>query len=246
MSEMGPVMLVDLDGVAAAERDVGACGSGEMGKAVTMMADGAVGVGRGGLELGAGIQPEIEGQEGPAHEVGLAGEEFQGFGGLDGGGEIDGGAQDAGGVAGFDRALRGSGEEAGRGTGVGGVGNRPSGRMFMVAAVRADGGGVDPRFGLLDGVVVEEVAGFEVVGAVEQEMGFGEERVNIGRDEVGDDGFDLDGGVEEGDFGASGLGFGGRGRGVGFVEEDLALEVGGFDDIAVDEGEMADAGAGEE
>ena len=34
-------------------------------------------------------------------------------------------------------------------------------------------------------------------------------------------------------------------EGVGFVEEDLALQVGGLDEVAVDEGERADAGAGE-
>jgi hypothetical protein len=45
---------------------------------------------------------------------------------------------------------------------------------------------------------------------------------------------------------ACGLGLGERVAGVGLVEQDLALEVGGFDEVAVDEGEGADAGAGEE
>jgi hypothetical protein len=34
--------------------------------------------------------------------------------------------------------------------------------------------------------------------------------------------------------------------GVGLVEEDLALEVGRFDEVAVDEGEIPDSSAGEE
>ncbi len=38
----------------------------------------------------------------------------------------------------------------------------------------------------------------------------------------------------------------GRVEGVGLVEEDLALEVGGFDEVAVDEGEGPDAGAGKQ
>ena len=59
-------------------------------------------------------------------------------------------------------------------------------------------------------------------------------------------GVDGDGGVEESDLAAGGFGFGEGFAGVGFVEEDLALEVGGFDEVAVDEGEGADAGAGEE
>ncbi|MCU1249097.1 MAG: hypothetical protein JWQ49_2126 [Edaphobacter sp.] len=99
---------------------------------------------------------------------------------------------------------------------------------------------------MLDGVVVDEVAGFEVVGGVEYELGGAQELVDVGGDEVGDLGVDGDGGVEEGDFAAGGFGFGKGVAGVGLVEEDLALEIGGFDEVAVDQGEGAYAGAGEE
>jgi len=99
---------------------------------------------------------------------------------------------------------------------------------------------------LLDGVVVDEVAGLEVVGGVEDEVGGGEEIVDVGGDQVGYVGVDGDGGVEEGDLAAGGLGLGEGLEGVGLVEEDLPLEVGGFDEVAVDEGEGSDAGAGEE
>ena len=108
------------------------------------------------------------------------------------------------------------------------------------------GGGVDPRDALLDGEVVDEVAGFEVVGGVEDEVGGAEEIVDVGGDEVGDVGGDLDGGVGGEELAAGGFGFGEGVGGVLFVEEDLALEVGGLDEVAVDEGEVADAGAGEE
>ncbi len=77
-------------------------------------------------------------------------------------------------------------------------------------------------------------------------MGRGEEIVDVGGDEVGDVGMDGDGGVEEGYLAAGGFGLGEGLEGVVFVEEDLALEVGGLDEVAVDEGEGADAGAGEE
>lgn len=167
------------------------------------------------------------------------GEELEGFSGLDGGGEVDGGGEDANGVAGFDGAGGWGGEEAGEAGGVPGKDGHGGG-------VGAHGGGVDPGDGLLDSVVVEEVAGFEVVGAIEEEVGAGEKGVDVCGDEVGDDRFDLDGGVEEGDLAACGFGFGECGFCIGFVKEDLALEVGGFDEVAIDEGEMADSGAGEE
>jgi hypothetical protein len=110
--------------------------------------------------------------------------------------------------------------------------------------VGADCCGIDPGFGLLDGVVVDEITGFEVVGGVEDEVGGGEELVDVGGDEVGDVRVDCDRGVEEGDFAAGGFGFGEGFVGIGFVEEDLALEVGKFDEVSIDEGKGADAGTG--
>ncbi len=59
-------------------------------------------------------------------------------------------------------------------------------------------------------------------------------------------GVDADGGVDACEVAAGGFGFGEGGAGVVFVEEHLALEVGGLDEIAVDEGEAAYAGAGKQ
>ncbi len=70
--------------------------------------------------------------------------------------------------------------------------------------------------------------------------------MDVAGDEVGDVSLDLDRGVEGGYVAEGGFGLGQGGCGVGFVEEDLALEVGGFDEVAVDQREVADAGAGEE
>ncbi|MCU1222894.1 MAG: hypothetical protein JWQ42_987 [Edaphobacter sp.] len=175
--------------------------------------------------------------------MGLAGEELEGFCDLDGGGEVDGGGEYAGGVAGLYRAGWGLGEDAGQaGGGVGGRSRKDS----HGGGVGSDGGGIDPWRGLLDGVVVDEIAGLEVVGSVEDEMGGGEELVDVGGDKIGDVGVDGDGGVEEGNLAASSFGLGERLKGIGLVEEDLALEVGGLDEVAVDEGEGADTGSGEE
>ena len=91
---------------------------GEMGED-TLSADGAGRVRLGGIYFAAGAGPEIEGEEGSAYKIGLASEEFEGFGDLDGGGEIDCGAEDTGGVAGFDGAGWGLGEDAGEAGGRG-------------------------------------------------------------------------------------------------------------------------------
>ena len=112
--------------------------------------------------------------------------------------------------------------------------------------VGADGGGVDPGDALPHGEVVDQVAGFEVVGGVEDEVGGGEEVGDVGGDEIGDVGGEGDGGVGGEEFAAGGFGLGQGVAGVLLVEEDLSLEVGGLDEVAVDEGEVADAGAGEQ
>ena len=74
----------------------------------------------------------------------------------------------------------------------------------------------------------------------------GEQFGDVTGDEVGDAGVDGDAGVEPGDVAAGGFGLGQAFAGVGFVEEDLALQVGGLDEVAVDESEGADSGAGEQ
>ena len=68
----GTMVLMDLDGVAAAEGDVGAALACEVGE-LPVGADRAVGVGGGGVDLATVVGPEVEGEEGAAHEVGLVG-----------------------------------------------------------------------------------------------------------------------------------------------------------------------------
>lgn len=134
-------------------------------------------------------------------------------------------------------------------------GKRRLGKDVHGGGVGADGGGVDPGDALLHGEVVDEVAGLEVVGGVEDEIDAsiggrvgddGDKVGNVAGDEVGDVGVDGDAGVEAGDVAASGCGFGQAFAGVSLVEEDLALEVGRFDEVTVDEGKAPDAGAGEQ
>src|ERR1700761_7226893 len=107
----------------------------------------------------------------------LVSEQFEGFCCLDGSGEVDRGGEDAGGVTSLYRAGGWLWEDADE-TGCGIVGRRfvslrSVGEDVHGSGVSADRCGVDPGFGLLDAVVVEEIAGFEVVGGVEDEMGGG-------------------------------------------------------------------------
>ena len=110
--------------------------------------------------------------------MGLAGKVFERLGDLNRGGEIYGSGKDAGGVAGFYGAAGGLGEDAGQAGG----GRRAGGGWWLRVSLRQDvhrggvgpdGGGVDPGFGLLDGEVVDEIAGFEVVGGVVDDVGGG-------------------------------------------------------------------------
>ena len=167
-----------------------------------------VGAGRGG-----GV-PKVEGEQGAAHEVRLAGEELERLSDLDGGGKVDCGGEDACGIAGVDVAGGGFGEDAGE---AGGGwrrfevrGSRFEGLRQDVhgGGVGADGGGVDPGLALLDGEVVDKVTGLEVVGGVEDDVGSGEQAGDIGGDEVGDMRVDGDSGVELGNVAARGLGLG--------------------------------------
>ena len=78
----GAVVLVDLDGVSAAEGDVRTAFSGEV-REDPLVADGAGGVRGGSVDLASLVCPEIVREEGAAHQVGLVGEELEGFGGLE-------------------------------------------------------------------------------------------------------------------------------------------------------------------
>jgi hypothetical protein len=220
--------FMDLDGVAAAERDMGAAFSAKMGE-VSVAADGAVFASHGRRDFGPLIGPEVAGEERCAHLVVGADDPLESFGDLNRGREVDCGIEDSGSVAGFDDAGGWVGKDAGEA-------GRFAGEDVHGHSVGADGGGIDPGFGLLDGVVIDEVAGFEVIGGVEDDVRFAQELMNIGGNEVGDVGADLDFAVEGGDFAAGGFGFGESFAGVGLIEQDLALQIAFFDEVAVDEG----------
>ena len=57
-------------------------------------------------------------------------------------------------------------------------------------AFAADHAAVDPRLAQLDGRVVDQVAGLEVVGAVEDQVGVADQVEDVGVIQVGDDRLD--------------------------------------------------------
>jgi len=66
------------------------------------------------------------------------------------------------------------------------------------------------------------------------------------RSKVGEDALDGDGGIDGAKLLAGSHGFGKGVASVGLVEKGLALKVGGFDKVAVEDAETADAGAREQ
>ena len=99
---------------------------------------------------------------------------------------------------------------------------------------------------LFNGVVVDEVAGLEIVGGVEDQRGIGEQGMDVVGYEIGDVGVDLDVAVEACDLSPCGLCLRSGGGGIGLVKENLTLQVALLDEIAVDEDEGADTGSGKQ
>ena len=206
--------------------------------------DGGVGA----ADRAGGVTPEGEGAGGDGERVEVeetaderlaeAGEELDGFGGLEGSDETGDGAEDACFGAGGDGAWRWWGGEHAAVAGATG-GGVEDGELAFEAMDSA----VDIRDAAPCGDIAAEVAGGEVVGAVEDEVAaVGEVHGVGGAESVVDDG-DAEGGVEglEASGGGGGLGL----AGIGFGEEDLALEIGEGDDVVVDDDEVADACGGE-
>lgn len=117
----GTAVLVNLDGVASAEGNVGAELAAKVPEIAGRAADGAVWSRDGGSpELGVFVGPEVMREQGTAHRGAIPGEEFEGLCGLKRGDEVDGHAEDACGFAGFDRTCRWGGKDAGQAGGFAG------------------------------------------------------------------------------------------------------------------------------
>lgn len=204
------MMFVDLHGVAAAHGDVGLGLAMEIGE-FFLNARAALGIARDldGLKMAG---PDVAGDEAAMESVAVAGEELDGFGGLQGCDEIDGRAEDADGVAGFFHTgeVRRA-EETGEAGGFAGEDRHGE-------AVGGDGCGVNPWSVGLDGEIVDEEAGFEIVGPVENDVEPLQQFHGVLGIEVGDYSLDGNGGIDGLELALGGDGFGESVAGVGFIK----------------------------
>ena len=185
------------------------------------------------------VFPELDDGEMAADGVDVAAEDLERFASFDRGDHTYDRAEDAGGVAGGRGAGgRCFGEEAGEAGGF-------AGDDRHALAFGADRAAVDPGLAMFDGEVVHQEAGGEVVGAVDDDIDVGGEGLDVGVGDVGDDRLDGDGGVDEAELVGGGDGFGEGGGDVGFVVEELPLQIVELDEVAVDDADEADAGADE-
>src|SRR5262249_34531945 len=108
-------------------------------------------------------------------------------------------------------------------------------------AVTPDSGPVDPRQSAAHAIIIDEVAGFEIIGPVEHQGGVTQQVIDVRRSQVGYYARNLHAGIDSPQSPLGSDGFGARFGSVGLVEEPLALEIAQFDVIAVDDGEASGA-----
>ena len=101
---------------------------------------------------------------------------------------------------------------------------------------------MDPRNPLSAGKLVDEEAGLEVVGAVNDHVDAAEEPGDARRDEVGDDRLDPAGGVDPLEVTGRCHRLGEPGCDVGLVEEHLPGKIGKLGNVAVDDPDPSDPG----
>ncbi|MEY2727522.1 MAG: hypothetical protein RLZZ458_3389 [Planctomycetota bacterium] len=183
--------------------------------------------------------PDIEQCELWLDVGGVSAEEFESECGFERGQSTDGGTEYSGGIAGFGGAW--GWREWHEASEAGGF----AGEDGQHLSAAAGDTGEDPGDMEFESGIIDEVSGFEVVGAIEDEVDVLAECPDVAEVEVGDDGFDVDFGVDSTEPAVCSDGFGELFGGVGFVEEDLALEVGEFDEVAIDDADVSDAGAGQ-
>ncbi len=186
------------------------------------------------------IGPEGKTDETAIDACEIAGEDFQGLGGFEGGGGHHRRCDDACGVAGIDLSGLGRLIENAAETGF------AAGEDGHAHDLIGQAGAIDPGDGVLDGNIINKEAREEIVGAVEEEVRFGVEKVfDAFMIDVGDVGRDNGAGVDGAKTAGGGGGFGHSLGDIPLIEERLSGQIGKFNKVAVDEGQGTDACADE-
>jgi hypothetical protein len=227
----------DLDGVAAAQDRRRARGAGH---GVVELPGGA---GRAPRRAAAQVEhvelarPEIDGDEPGEQIFGVSGKQLQRLRHLDAGDHVHDGRDHARGVAGGAGARgRPLLEQAAQA-------RRDLRTDEQRQAVGAHAGPVDPGNARAHADVVEQEPRLEVVGAVQDEVGAGEQGVRVVGDEVGHDPAHLDVRVQRAQVCFRRRRLGHSERDVRLVEERLALQVRLLDEVAVHHGQGGHARA---
>ena len=96
-------------------------------------------------------------------------------------------------------------------------------------------GCVNPGPPGLHGKIIDQEARFKIVGAIEDKVATGKKFRGILGPKIGHNTLHLDAGIDRAQLLFGGHGFGQGIAGVGLVEQHLALEIGGFDEVPVND-----------
>ncbi len=234
-----PGAFVNLHRITAAHGDTGLCFSRQI-REIAPGAAAALWIARHADGLHA-PGPDVTRKQASMKSFRAPGEKFQGFGYFQRGDQINDRAKDANGIAGFLEAISGAAgfEKAREASGLAGTDGHGQ-------SIARDGGSVNPRAAGFHGDIVDQEASFEIIGAIKKQIDVTEKGFGIARAEIGDDAFDGYGRIDRAKLALRGNGLGQNIEGVGFIEEGLTLQVRGLDEIAIDDSEVADAGANEQ
>ena len=201
-------------------------------------ASGALRIPRGAFDLPDASIPYVDRGEARAHQVRVAGENLQRIRHLERRHRGHNRVQHSGGLARRLHARRRIGIDAAQA-------RRAARDHRHGQAVTAHGRSVDPRNAAAHGEIVDQVARFKVIGAVQNEVRAAQQIRHVGGREVRHHAARVNAGINARDMPLGGGGFGKGLGGGGFLEQPLAMQVARLHVIAIDDGEGADPRPGQ-
>ena len=188
------------------------------------------------LHLADPALPHIHGGDARAHRFGIARQNLERIGHLQRRDDGRDGIQYAGRFAGGLGAARWLGIHAAKTSGA--PRNHRHGQ-----AVAAHGGAIDPGDAAAQREIVQQVAGLEVVRAVEDQCGVVQQFGDVGRGDVRHNRAHGDGGINARQTAPGRHGLGQRFSGIGFFKQPLPLQIARLHIIPVDDGQAPPPGS---